>query len=121
MLGNCIHALKSGKPPAALTFDDYQQANIDELKVDIANFVGEKVKVRGVGVYMTDAFFLKREPSDPSFIMIDSKRLAREQKIDIVKECSKNIILGCPITIYGTTGAIGVDFGILAEKIELHK
>ena len=121
MLGNCVHSIKSGRPTTTPPIDIYQQVDIDELKGSIDNFSNEKVKVHGIGIYIIDEFYLKRDPGDSTFIIIDPKRLEREQKISIIKECSKNMILGCPITIYGTTGEIGVGFGVFAEKIELHK
>lgn len=91
--------------------------DMDDLRIDIASLVGQKIRVRGIGQYMMDLFMLKKNVSDMSPMLVDITRLDREQRRTILQQCA-DIMSGCNVIVHGTVGQVTYQNGIIAEGIE---
>ena len=91
--------------------------DMDDLRTDIASMDGRKVRVQGVGHYMMNMFMLKKNSSDMSPMIVDIKKLQRDQHRKILQQCA-DIMARCRVTVYGTVGKVSYQNGIFAETIE---
>lgn len=91
--------------------------DMDDLRLDMAALDGRKVRVRGIGHYVMEMFMLKKSVTDMSPIIINTSKLAREQRRQIIQQCS-DIMSGCRVTVQGTVGKVSYQNGISAENIE---
>ncbi len=91
--------------------------DMDDLRLDMASLGGQKVRVMGVGNYMLDMFMLKKSMTDMSPIIIDTSKLQREQRRQIIQRCG-DIMSGCRVIVIGTVGKVSYQNGIVAENIE---
>jgi hypothetical protein len=91
--------------------------DMDDLRVDIASLNGKKVRVRGVGFYMMDMFMLKKSMSDMSPMLVDTSKLMREQRKEVISRCG-DMMAGCSLIIQGTVGKVSYQNGLFAEQVE---
>jgi hypothetical protein len=91
--------------------------DMDDLRVDMASLKGRKVRVRGVGFYMMDMFMLKKSMSDMSPMFVDTSKLAREQRKEIISRCG-DMMSGCSLIVQGTVGKVSYQNGLMAEQVE---
>lgn len=92
--------------------------DMDDLRVDIASLNGRKVRVRGVGYYMMNMFMLTKSANDANFIFVDIARLRREERLQIMQQCSDMNSPPCRVIIHGTVETVSAQNGIVAERIE---
>jgi len=95
----------------------YPLTDIDDLRVDMASIDGKRISVRGIGVYFMESFLLKKSKTDMNPIFIDTTKLAREHRREIISQCG-NATSTCRVTIYGAIGTVSYQKGIIAEQIE---
>lgn len=91
--------------------------DMDDLRLDMASLDGKKVRVRGVGNYMMDMFMLKKSMTDMSPMIVDTTKLPRDQRREIISRCG-DIMSGCRVTVQGTVGKVSFQKGLFAERIE---
>jgi hypothetical protein len=91
--------------------------DIDDLRLDMASLNGRKVRVRGIGIYMMDMFVLRKSATDMSPIFINISMLQREQKRQLMQQCS-DITSGCRVTVQGTVGKVNYQNGLTADQVE---
>lgn len=94
-----------------------EMMDIDDLRLDMESLKDKDVRVRGKGQYMMDIFMLTKNNADMNPIVIDISRLERNDRKDILKNCS-DVMRQCEVTIQGTVGDVSFQSGIIAEKIE---
>jgi hypothetical protein len=95
----------------------YPLTDIDDLRVDMASMDGKRISVRGIGTYLMESFLLKKTKTDMNPIFIDTTKLAREHRREIISQCG-NAMSTCRVTIYGAIGTVSYQKGIIAEQIE---
>ncbi|KAB2312220.1 hypothetical protein F8A87_05830 [Betaproteobacteria bacterium SCN2] len=115
----CLRNIQAGVINAKLSDNPYQTVDIHELKADMPSLTNQRVEVQGVGIQMMGFFLIKPKPEDATTIMVDFEKLPRDEKILVLKQCSDDVIFGCPIKISGKVGTVGMETGIVAEKIEI--
>lgn len=108
---------KQDNPSATKQAPSLPLLDMDDLRLDIASLDGRKVRVKGIGLYMMDMLMLKKSMTDLSPIYINISKLAREQRRQIIQQCS-NVMTGCAVTVQGAVGKVNYLNGILAENIE---
>ncbi len=104
-------------PLPARTTPTVPLIDLEDLRLDMASLEGKKVRVRGVGLFMMEMFFLKQTMTDMSPIVINISKLQREQRRQLMQQCS-DIMSGCRVTILGTVGKVSYQNGLMAENIE---
>lgn len=103
--------------PEAPELELIEMMDIDDLRLDMESLNDKEVRVRGKGQYMMDIFMLTKNDADMNPIIIDISRLERNDRKDILKNCS-DVMRQCEVTIQGTVGDVSFQSGIIAEKIE---
>jgi hypothetical protein len=90
--------------------------DMDDFRLDIAKLEGRKVRIRGIGRYMMNMFFITKNLGDTSPINVDIARLPRDQQRMILQQCS-DIMSPCNLTIEGVVAEVNYQKGIVAERI----
>lgn len=91
--------------------------DMDDLRLDMASLVGKTIRTQGVGYYMMDMFFLKKNMTDMSPILVDISKLGRDQRRQIMQRCG-DIVTGCRITVRGEVGKVAYQNGLVAKMID---
>jgi hypothetical protein len=97
----------------------YVPIQFNELIVDADSRLGSRVAISGIGTSLSDMFLLRNENGGVNSISIDMSVLTREDKIDVLDNCS-NLFPGCNIRIYGVVGEVRREAGVKADVIEIY-
>lgn len=79
---------------------NHKEMSLDDLRLDLEELVGESVKVKAIGMYLSEVFMLQSSQTDANPLVAEIGNLSREQRKQILKKCS-NFVEGCILTVTG--------------------
>gem|GEM_PF-4345423 len=95
----------------------YRKVAIDDLKLDIDDMVGKRIRVRGRGTLLGETLILadRRQTFDTNGIPVRIDKLPRKTRKWLLNKCN----LSCRITVEGEVGrfVLALSNGIVAHRI----
>lgn len=89
----------------------YQQINLDDLKLDKNELRGRKVAVHAVIQVMGEVALLKSGPMDMTPLFLDVSKLPRDARKKLLSDCT----MTCGATVNGRVGEVMMQVGVIAE------
>ncbi len=126
LIGTCHVKIKKG----IWSWDDdpYQDLSMDELLLDIENFapnIAAMIRVTGFGGMMNvvgmanNTLAIGKEKPGLNHILVDIKRIPREQKLALLESCDAGAISNCSLKIQAKVGSVLAVKGLVADSVEI--
>ncbi|GEM_PF-3547335 len=108
-------AVKKGSVLAQSDLDE--MIDIDDFKVGGSSLQGRKVGIEGLGQYIMNVFYLRKNSNDANPLVVDISEIPESQKHEVLKKCG-NIQMGCNLIVYGLVDDNRIDASLLSIRSE---